>query len=105
MCLPLTPFNLSLDPIPCSAVQALIRQWEYQPIKRRVEKGSYCCSVNLADEAEEAGAGMVEGNSPHAAQVDMKPRVRLAGGREGGGRMLVGRRDEMTEKKEGGRGK
>ena len=45
--------------------QALIHQWEYQPIRRRVEKGAYYHLLNQADDKDNCLAG----------QPDLKPRV------------------------------
>ncbi len=45
--------------------QALIHQWEYQPIRRRVEKGAYYHLLNQADDKNNCLAG----------QPDLKPRV------------------------------
>jgi hypothetical protein len=47
-------------------VQTLISQWEYQPIKRRVEKGAYCYCMNRAHEEK-------DWSSP--TPLEMKPRV------------------------------
>ncbi len=61
-----------LRPPPRPSLQALIRQWEYQPIKRRVEKGTYYHETNFADD---------EADRDSPAPLNMKPRVR-AGVRE-----------------------
>ncbi len=58
------PFSLPI----IAPHQALIRQWEYQPIRRRVENGAYCHRQNREDDEEDRLAGL----------PDLSPRVMSA---------------------------